>query len=81
MADDDDDGIRARAYSIWEAEGRPEGDHDSHWHRAREEMGHSVDPMTAAILPQATILEPDPPAAGATREEDAAPATKQARKA
>lgn len=33
-----DDVIRRRAYHIWEEEGRPEGRHDEHWHRAREEI-------------------------------------------
>jgi Protein of unknown function (DUF2934) len=28
--------IRARAYEIWEQEGRPEGRHDLHWQRAYE---------------------------------------------
>jgi Protein of unknown function (DUF2934) len=28
--------IRARAYAIWEQEGRPEGRHDIHWQRAYE---------------------------------------------
>ena len=33
-----DDRIRERAYQIWEAEGRPEGQEAEHWQRAREEM-------------------------------------------
>lgn len=28
---------RERAYAIWEQEGRPEGRHDEHWHRAGSE--------------------------------------------
>ena len=31
-----DDDIRRKAYELWEKEGRPEGRHDEHWHRARE---------------------------------------------
>jgi Protein of unknown function (DUF2934) len=31
--------IEQRAYEIWEAEGRPHGKHDEHWHRAAQEIG------------------------------------------
>ncbi len=31
-----EDAIRARAYQIWEEEGRPEGQHELHWQRALE---------------------------------------------
>lgn len=31
-----EDTIRARAYQIWEEEGRPEGRHELHWQRAME---------------------------------------------
>ena len=30
--------VRARAYDIWEREGRPEGRHDDHWRQARQEL-------------------------------------------
>jgi hypothetical protein len=30
--------IRARAYAIWEDEGRPEGQHLEHWRRAADEV-------------------------------------------
>jgi hypothetical protein len=30
--------IRDRAYALWEAEGRQEGVHEDHWHRARREV-------------------------------------------
>ncbi len=61
--DDKTERVQARAYAIWEAEGRPHGQHEDHWRRAHEEMGLEIDPMTAAILPQATLLEPDVAAA------------------
>jgi hypothetical protein len=32
--------IQERAYAIWEAEGRPHGKHDEHWHRAAQEIAH-----------------------------------------
>jgi len=31
----DDEHIKRRAYEKWEAEGRPEGEHERHWHEAR----------------------------------------------
>ena len=36
--EDKDDHVRKRAYQIWEAEGRPDGRHDDHWHRAHAEV-------------------------------------------
>jgi hypothetical protein len=30
--------VRARAYDIWEREGRPEGRHDEHWRQAQQEL-------------------------------------------
>ncbi|OJU67867.1 MAG: hypothetical protein BGO05_20485 [Rhizobiales bacterium 63-7] len=35
----DEEPVRLRAYEIWEADGRPEGQHESHWHRALKELG------------------------------------------
>ncbi len=34
-----EDGIRRRAYAIWEEEGRPEGRDEEHWARAEAEAG------------------------------------------
>jgi hypothetical protein len=31
-----DERIRARAYALWQAEGRPEGRAEEYWHRAQE---------------------------------------------
>lgn len=30
--------ISLRAYEIWEAEGRPDGKHEDHWHQAMTEL-------------------------------------------
>ncbi|MQW63150.1 DUF2934 domain-containing protein [Sinorhizobium meliloti] len=30
--------IRRRAYEIWEREGRPDEEHDRHWHQAEKEL-------------------------------------------
>jgi hypothetical protein len=37
-----EDAIRARAYQIWEEEGRPEGCHELHWQRAMEWLAGQV---------------------------------------
>ncbi len=33
-----DDKIRARAYQLWEEEGRPDGRAEQHWYTARESL-------------------------------------------
>jgi len=33
---------RARAYAIWEQEGRPEGRHEKHWARAEDELRNQL---------------------------------------
>jgi len=33
-----EDAIRQRAYLMWEADGKPYGQADLYWHRARERM-------------------------------------------
>lgn len=35
---DRDEQVRARAYEIWEEEGRPEGHDEEHWYRAQAEI-------------------------------------------
>ena len=35
---DPDEGVRVRAYLMWEADGKPNGEADLYWHRARERM-------------------------------------------
>ena len=38
-ADQDfDERVRVRAYLMWEADGKPTGQEDLYWHRARERM-------------------------------------------
>jgi hypothetical protein len=44
MADDRNERIRHRAYEIWEREGRHEGKHDEHWHRAAREIEGEAKP-------------------------------------
>jgi hypothetical protein len=33
-----DERVRVRAYLMWEADGKPNGQADLYWHRARERM-------------------------------------------
>ncbi|MBA5800460.1 MULTISPECIES: DUF2934 domain-containing protein [Rhizobium] len=41
--------IRRRAQEIWEAEGKPEGEHERHWQQAeREQAGDSELPQTSS---------------------------------
>ena len=35
---DSDERVRVRAYLMWEADGKPNGEADLYWHRARERM-------------------------------------------
>jgi large subunit ribosomal protein L21 len=42
--------IRARAYQIWEEEGRPDGRHELHWQRAYEAFAAAAPLKSAEIL-------------------------------
>jgi hypothetical protein len=42
----DEDIIRSNAYARWEAEGRPDGQHDRHWQEASEALKTSGLPQT-----------------------------------
>ncbi|WP_312407689.1 DUF2934 domain-containing protein [Rhizobium sp.] len=42
----DEDLIRSNAYARWEAEGRPDGQHDRHWQEASEALDNSRLPQT-----------------------------------
>ena len=48
-----DERIRQRAYEIWEAEGRPEGQEADHWQRARDEIEPFFIKALAAFNPDA----------------------------
>lgn len=37
-SDEIEERIRRRAYEIWERDGRPDGEHDRHWHQAEKEL-------------------------------------------
>lgn len=42
----DQEEIRKLAHARWEAEGRPEGQHDRHWQEAEHEASHGNNPQT-----------------------------------
>ncbi|OQP85346.1 hypothetical protein BTR14_15690 [Rhizobium rhizosphaerae] len=77
----DEDKIRARAYRLWEEEGRPQGRHDHHWQQALSEVtGQSGSPQSdmtdqsaAAETGAATEI------ASAAEETPAQPAERKAR--
>jgi hypothetical protein len=60
-ANDNEQAIRNRAYELWEADGRPDGKQESHWHQAVMELG------LANPLEQAVGTTVDPKANGRLR--------------
>lgn len=50
MVDDLEQRIKARAYAIWEREGRPEGRDGDHWTLAKEEIAIE-DNLDSTLLP------------------------------
>lgn len=54
-----DDEIRARAYQLWEEEGRPDGEADRHWFTARESLAIE-DSHETALLPPDSGMAPEP---------------------
>lgn len=72
-----DERIRARAYEIWEREGRPDGREHEHWDQARREIlgPAGLDPAigTGPIGPETEETDPTTPAEGAVVESDLIP--------
>ncbi|PCD04682.1 hypothetical protein COC42_03695 [Sphingomonas spermidinifaciens] len=54
-ASDRDARVAERAYAKWEAEGRPAGRHDDHWHDAAREI--DADPIAGAVPEAIPIAE------------------------
>ena len=48
MTDISEDDIRARAYALWEADGRPDGSHDAHWLEALRQLTEEAEAAAAA---------------------------------
>lgn len=60
-----DEKLKARAYAIWEQEGRPDGRHLDHWQRAAREIEDVKAPATKPPAKKAapaatTVKEPQP---------------------
>lgn len=56
-----DEQIRERAYQLWEAEGRPDGQDFEHWLRAREEIepvAKEGDPLAGGVESSVAIPMP-----------------------
>jgi large subunit ribosomal protein L21 len=49
--------IRARAYQIWEEEGRPDGRHEHHWQRAYEAVAYAMPLSVAAPTSAQPIID------------------------
>jgi Protein of unknown function (DUF2934) len=74
MAQDREQRVRARAYEIWEREGRPRGRDQDHWYQAERELAAEASDETE---PPAPVSEPDP-LAGASESTPGAAATEGA---
>jgi Protein of unknown function (DUF2934) len=49
-----EESVKARAYAIWEGEGKPEGRHLEHWRRAMDEIApEAVDAVAPTKAPPA----------------------------
>lgn len=70
MDNNKEESVRKRAYSIWEEKGKPEGEHDSHWDQALQELG-TADQGTSGTIPTQIV--------DAGLQEKAPPAKKRAR--
>jgi hypothetical protein len=44
-----EDDIRMRAYALWEADGHPDGSHDTHWLQALRELTEEAGPVDGSI--------------------------------
>lgn len=66
MDSEQNDLIRRRAYAIWEREGRPDGCHEDHWRRARNEM-HGLEDAPASAGTQSAHVAPAGAKAGQAR--------------
>ena len=49
MSKEREDRVKSRAYAIWEKEGRPEGRHEEHWHRASDELESDAHPDSRSL--------------------------------
>ena len=61
MTDDKQERIRQRAFEIWEQAGRPDGDHEKHWHQAVEEIEAEEGPFGGGVLYDEANVADRPP--------------------
>ncbi len=54
-----EDRVRARAYALWEREGRPEGRAEEHWRQAEEELRAEEQRRAGAPLAEAAGIAAD----------------------
>jgi Protein of unknown function (DUF2934) len=59
MEADRDDKIKARAYQLWEEEGRPEGRAEQHWFTAKESVAVEEN-QASTYLPIDSGMDPEP---------------------
>jgi hypothetical protein len=57
--DDRENALRLRAYQIWERDGRPDGEHESHWRQALKELG-IINPAEQPAATAAVTEKPRP---------------------
>ena len=50
MTDISEDDIRARAYALWEADGRPDGNQDGHWLEALRQLTEKSEAAVAPVI-------------------------------
>lgn len=69
----DDPKVARKAYEIWEAEGRPHGKDQDHWHRASAEVAAEAAPKPAS---RKTAVKPAAAKAATSKTRARAPAKK-----
>ena len=60
--------IRARAYHLWEADGRPHGRHDEYWERASELVRMEQSGLSGQLPNPASLPDADPSRVGIVEE-------------
>ncbi|WP_068955150.1 DUF2934 domain-containing protein [Pararhizobium polonicum] len=65
-----EDDIRIRAYALWEADGHPDGSHDTHWLQALRELTEEAGsiPLTPAKASKLSVVKNDAAIEPATRK-------------
>ncbi|OLP59191.1 hypothetical protein BJF93_04640 [Xaviernesmea oryzae] len=72
----EEDKVRARAYRLWEEEGRPEGRHDHHWQQAIKDVAEGANGKEAETAGKAGTVQAAEAPASASASSSAASAGK-----